>query len=184
MRECKDTRLLVIDDLGAERPTPWTAERLDIIVDHRYVHSRPLIVTSNVPTPRLAARLSGELDDAPGGDGKTGIRIVSRLAEMCDVVTHDRAGPPDGGVLMPWVTEAVRFEEVRRAGRKTVPCARCGAKIRRQRTFTMTASPWNKNPDGTVRTRAEIWAALGEKIAQWQQEPASHDISCTEGNPQ
>lgn len=40
--------------------------------------------------------------------------------------------------------------------RKTLPCPVCGKKLRRQRLITNTINPFNKNPDGTVKTRAEV----------------------------
>jgi DNA replication protein DnaC len=72
VRDCQHARLLVLDDIGAEKPSEWTQERLYSIVDHRYANCLPLIVTSNLPPAKLA--------------GQTGERTASRLAEMCVVV--------------------------------------------------------------------------------------------------
>jgi DNA replication protein DnaC len=72
VRECQQAALLVIDDLGAEKPSEWTQERLYAVIDHRYANCLPLIVTSNVPPKNVAAQ--------------TGERVASRLAEMCEVV--------------------------------------------------------------------------------------------------
>lgn len=63
----RDVGLLVLDDLGAERGTDWSREKLYQLVNWRYEHRKPMVVTSNV-------RLS-ELGDA------TDERIVSRLSE-------------------------------------------------------------------------------------------------------
>jgi hypothetical protein len=43
---------------------------------------------------------------------------------------------------------------------------------RRQKTkrFTMTLNPYNRNPDGTVRTEREILAALNAQKAAWFEE--------------
>lgn len=65
-------RLLVIDDLGAEKPSEWTCEKLYEIVDERYAQRKPLLVTSNVPPAKLADFV--------------GERVASRFAEMCQVV--------------------------------------------------------------------------------------------------
>lgn len=73
VRDCQNAGLLVIDDLGAEKPSEWTQERLYSVIDHRYANSLPLLVTGNVP-PRTIAE-------------QTGDRVASRLAEMCTVVT-------------------------------------------------------------------------------------------------
>jgi DNA replication protein DnaC len=72
VRDCQRASLLVIDDIGAEKPSEWTAERLYTIIDHRYANCLPLIVTSNLPPAKLAEQ--------------TGDRSASRLAEMCQVV--------------------------------------------------------------------------------------------------
>ncbi len=60
-----DVDLLVLDDLGAQTPTPWAMERLMMIVDHRSINGLPLVVTTNK-----------ELTKLPGDDEH---RIGSRL---------------------------------------------------------------------------------------------------------
>jgi len=53
--------LLVIDDLGTEKLTEWAQERLETIIDHRYVNQFPTIITTNRPlsdlTPRICSRI-------------------------------------------------------------------------------------------------------------------------------
>ncbi|MEV6035988.1 ATP-binding protein [Nonomuraea sp. NPDC052116] len=70
--DCQRARLLYIDDMGAEKPSEWTQERLYEVIDERYVACRPLIVTSNLPPKSLADHV--------------GERTASRLAEMCELV--------------------------------------------------------------------------------------------------
>ena len=70
-------------------------------------------------------------------------------------------------------TRTIRFEPIKWPASKNLPCPDCGKKVRRQKTFEMTISPFNKNPDGTVRTRPEINAALRDKAAAWEQEMAT-----------
>jgi hypothetical protein len=67
-------------------------------------------------------------------------------------------------------TRTARFEPVPWPASKNLPCPGCGKKVRRSKTFTMTLSPFNKNPDGSVRSRADIIEALREKAAAWQGE--------------
>jgi DNA replication protein DnaC len=72
-RTYRDARLLLIDDLGAERkPTEFTEEVNFRLINHRYEHHLPTLMTSNVEPKELAARL--------------GDRVTSRLAEMCERV--------------------------------------------------------------------------------------------------
>lgn len=63
-----------------------------------------------------------------------------------------------------------KFEEVKMYGRVVGKC-KCGKKRVRQRKFWMTLSPFNKNPDGSVRTRQDIYMALAEQIVAWEDEP-------------
>jgi DNA replication protein DnaC len=72
-RRYRDARLLLVDDLGAERkPTEFTEEINFRLVNHRYEHHLPTLFTSNVGAADLAARL--------------GDRVTSRLREMCERV--------------------------------------------------------------------------------------------------
>lgn len=64
LEEACEVDVLVLDDLGAERPTDWTAERLHAVVADRYDECRPTIVTSNLSGetigqahPRIWSRL-------------------------------------------------------------------------------------------------------------------------------
>lgn len=66
--------VLVLDDLGVEKPTEWACGQLYGIVDHRYENGLPTIFVSNYGPDALAARL-GRDDAVVGG------RIVSRMAE-------------------------------------------------------------------------------------------------------
>ena len=66
------TQVLILDDLGSEKPTEWVQETLFVLLNRRYTHYLPTIITSNCSLDQLAERL--------------GYRIASRIAEMCDVV--------------------------------------------------------------------------------------------------
>lgn len=69
-RSYRNANLLLIDDLGAERkPTEFTEEINFRLINWRYEHHLPTLLTSNVTLPELATRL--------------GDRVTSRLAEMC-----------------------------------------------------------------------------------------------------
>ncbi len=48
MQRLKEYQLLILDDLGVEKSTDWAAERLDHIVNYRYVNNKPTVITSNV----------------------------------------------------------------------------------------------------------------------------------------
>ena len=69
--------LLVLDDLGREKPTEWVTDRLYVLVNARYNAMRPTIVTSNYALSELADR---------GYDA-----MMSRLRDDAAVVTMTAA---------------------------------------------------------------------------------------------
>lgn len=75
--------LLVLDDLGKEKSSLWTASMLYSIIDRRYNAMLPTIVTSNYNAEGLVERLT----PSDSHDRTTALATVDRLAEMCDVVT-------------------------------------------------------------------------------------------------
>lgn len=64
--------LLILDDLGAEKPTEWVRERIFSIIDHRYGNLLPTWGTSNLTPDKLAEQI--------------GERAFWRLIEECDVI--------------------------------------------------------------------------------------------------
>ena len=64
--------LLILDDLGAERTSGWVRDRLYLIINRRYERMKSLIVTTNISLNDLKEQV--------------GVRIVSRLMEMCPIV--------------------------------------------------------------------------------------------------
>ncbi len=55
--------LLVLDDLGTEQAKDWAGEKLDRIVDWRYINRLPLVVTTNAKSEDLAERVASRLAD-------------------------------------------------------------------------------------------------------------------------
>jgi DNA replication protein DnaC len=72
--ELLEAAYVVLDDLGAERPTEWAREVLATIIEGRYVDEAPMIVTANYSPSMLAKRLGHD-------DPMIGLRLVSRLTE-------------------------------------------------------------------------------------------------------
>lgn len=72
--------LLIIDDLGKEKPSEWGLEKLFTIINSRYENNLPVIITTNYDQNSLIDRLSinGEIETAKS--------IISRLYEMCYLV--------------------------------------------------------------------------------------------------
>ncbi len=70
--------LLVLDDLGKERPSEWVEEKLYEIIDTRYVRRLPIVITTNVGLEQIERRYAWN-----------GEAIVSRLYQMCSGVKVD-----------------------------------------------------------------------------------------------
>ncbi len=64
--------LLHIDDVGAERTSPWVLEQLYAIVNARYEEERAMLITTNLERDELAEQITE--------------RTVSRLEEMCEIL--------------------------------------------------------------------------------------------------
>ncbi len=96
--------LLVLDDLGAEKPSEWVGETLNLIVNTRYNEKRATIFTTNYE----------EKEDSTEPDSllaRVGFRMHSRLYEMCDFLEFEgadyRHAPPNSGadeLLALWKT--------------------------------------------------------------------------------
>ena len=64
--------LLHVDDLGAEKTSPWVLEQLYSIVNARYEAEKSVIITTNLQRDALSEQI--------------GERTVSRLEEMCEIL--------------------------------------------------------------------------------------------------
>jgi DNA replication protein DnaC len=71
-RKYAHTQLLMLDDLGAAKPSEWTEEINFRLINHRYENRLPTIITSNVLPKELTERV--------------GERVASRLVGMSDRV--------------------------------------------------------------------------------------------------
>jgi DNA replication protein DnaC len=101
LRPVMEAEALVLDDLGAEKPSEWVEETMNLIVNTRYNQRRPTIFTTNyedLPD-------EGELDSLRV---RVGFRMYSRLHEMCDFLEFEgvdfrllepNVGPEDLGKL-------------------------------------------------------------------------------------
>ena len=87
--------LLVLDDLGAERPTDWVEETMNLIVNTRYNDRKPTIFTTNYEDVPVADEMDSLLV-------RVGFRMHSRLREMCEFLEYsgpdyrDFEYPPSG----------------------------------------------------------------------------------------
>ena len=106
--------VLVLDDLGAERPTDWVEETMNLIVNTRYNERRPTIFTTNY-------------EDVPDGDDldsllvRVGFRMHSRLREMCEFLEY--SGPDYRDFEYPPSSDDIarRWKDQKRQPRRRLP---------------------------------------------------------------
>lgn len=69
--------VLILDDLGKESGSAWSASMIFQIVNYRYEAMRPLIVTSQYDLGKLEKRIARQ------GERESARAIVSRIGQMC-----------------------------------------------------------------------------------------------------
>src|SRR5579862_8161568 len=91
LRPVFETEVLVLDELGAVKPTEWVWDTVSLILNTRYNDNRTTIITTNfADQPAAGANGSGSAVHAATraetlGD-RIGERMRSRLHEMCRVI--------------------------------------------------------------------------------------------------
>jgi hypothetical protein len=70
------------------------------------------------------------------------------------------------------------YEEVSAPARRKGNCPVCGKATLRAKRFTQTVNPFNRNADGTVKTRAEVLASVDAQAMAW--EPDFTHYACRE----
>lgn len=78
--------ILVLDDLGKERPSEWAAEQLFAIFNARYDRAKITIVTTNYGGPDLVRRLTPRPDASGYADDTTAKAIVDRLRGTSNLI--------------------------------------------------------------------------------------------------
>lgn len=74
----KSANVLVIDDLGKEKKSDWTKQVLFDVVNYRYEHKLPIIITTNLVSKdgKEFSTLANHVEGA----------VYSRICEMCNIV--------------------------------------------------------------------------------------------------
>jgi DNA replication protein DnaC len=80
LRPVIEADLFVLDDLGAEKTSEWVDETLNYIVNSRYSERRLTIFTSNYDYSE-----NGDWTDPDSLPVRVGLRMFSRLHEMCEI---------------------------------------------------------------------------------------------------
>ena len=72
IHRCKFDDVVILDDIGVEKPSDWVEEQLYGLIDLRYRMKRSTIITTNCSLKQLESQI--------------GDRTVSRIMEMCEGV--------------------------------------------------------------------------------------------------
>jgi DNA replication protein DnaC len=78
--------VLVLDDLGAQKPNEWVWDTVALILNTRYNDRQTTIITTNYPDLPAAGGARTDAERAAREDtlgDRIGDRMRSRLAEMC-----------------------------------------------------------------------------------------------------
>lgn len=70
IRRCRHDDVVIMDDIGAEKPSDWVEEQLYGLIDLRYRMQRTTFFTTNCSMLQLESQI--------------GTRSVSRICEMCE----------------------------------------------------------------------------------------------------
>uniref|UniRef100_A0A6M3J8P6 Putative DNA replication initiation protein n=3 Tax=viral metagenome TaxID=1070528 RepID=A0A6M3J8P6_9ZZZZ len=59
----KGVSLLILDDLGVEKTSEWVADKLDTLVNHRWLEGKCTVFTTNLAPSQLAPRLRSRIKE-------------------------------------------------------------------------------------------------------------------------
>lgn len=92
LRPVFETEVLVLDELGAVKPTEWVWDTVSLILNTRYNDNRTTIITTNFddkPAGLIAGPRGASREETLGD--RIGERMRSRLHEMCRIVKMEGA---------------------------------------------------------------------------------------------
>ena len=88
---CYKADLLLLDDVGLEKPRAWVSEQLGALIDERYRNKRLLVIGTNELYPSIEASLGGRLasrifDDATGTVTQVYLNAPDYRRQVADAV--------------------------------------------------------------------------------------------------
>jgi hypothetical protein len=60
------------------------------------------------------------------------------------------------------------FEEIVCRAERSGKCVMCGKRWKKVKKFSQTVNPFNRNDDGSQKSRDQIWAELRAEAKAWQ----------------
>jgi DNA replication protein DnaC len=89
LRPVFETEVLVLDELGAVKPTEWVWDTVSLILNTRYNENRTTIITTNLddkPAASTDATGPQRASREPTLGDRISDRMLSRLYEMCRII--------------------------------------------------------------------------------------------------
>ncbi len=128
--QVREAPLLVLDDLGAQAPTPWAEEKLFQVLNHRFTARLPTVVTLSVPLDAVDARLRSRLADP-------------EIARVVAVATEAKPSATGGALNLPRF-QAMTFESFQpnRADLTPEQAQNVGSAYRAARLFAAKPDGW------------------------------------------
>lgn len=59
----KECDLLILDDLGVEKSTEWVVDKLDTLINHRWLEELPTVFTTNLAPGQLQPRIRSRIKE-------------------------------------------------------------------------------------------------------------------------
>lgn len=75
--------LLILDDIGSEKPSEWVSERLYDIINTRYSEMKTIIYTSNYTPKELSVRLGDRIGSRVTGSTVVELKGLDRRGAKC-----------------------------------------------------------------------------------------------------
>jgi len=82
-----ETDVLVLDELGAQNPSPWVRDMVGYVLSSRYNENKVTVITTNYFDPEDGQSSRSAVADSLVD--RIGVRMRSRLFEMCKTIKMD-----------------------------------------------------------------------------------------------
>lgn len=82
-----ETEMLVLDELGAQNPSSWVRDTVAYVLNYRYNENKVTILTTNYKDEEEGRET--KVVDPDSLSGRIGVRMRSRLFEMCKTIKMD-----------------------------------------------------------------------------------------------
>ena len=86
LNRIKKCELLIIDDLGVEKPSEFITEKIFSLIDTRYRAEKPVVITTNLVLTDAELKTKKDIENGASIESRFGKRVADRISEMCQRV--------------------------------------------------------------------------------------------------